>query len=139
MDTLREAGQAAVTYQIEYDEEVGFAARRRLFDYARDGDERPFFMIASFIHPHDPYVARPEWWNLYRGDDIDMPAEIDEGSLDPHARRIRAGIQADTVGYTDDQVRNSRHGYYANTSYFDHWVGRMVTRWPSTSARPGSR
>ena len=126
MDTLQEAGHAAISYQLEYDEEVGFATKRRLFDFARDTDERPFFMVASFIHPHDPYVARPEWWNLYNNDDIDMPDVPDLDTLDPHTKRIRHGIQADSVGYTEQQARNSRQGYYANTSYFDDWIGQLV-------------
>jgi choline-sulfatase len=103
-------------------------------DYARDNAARavsgdnvqPFFMCASFIHPHDPYVARPEWWNLYDHDDIDMPRPVNLDDLDPHAARIRAGIDADAVEHTDEHVRNSRHGYYANTSYFDSWVGGLV-------------
>ncbi len=127
MDVLQDAGEAVTTYQIDYDEEVGFAAQRKLLDMARDDDHRPFFLCASFIHPHDPYVARPEWWNLYDHDDIDMPDEWDLDSLDPHTHRIRTGIQADTVGYTDDQVRNARHGYYANVSYFDDWLGKLMT------------
>ena len=126
MDVLQDAGEAITTYQIDYDEEVGFAARRKLFDMARDDDDRPFFLCASFIHPHDPYVARPEWWGLYDHEDIDMPDEWDLDALDPHTLRIRAGIQADTVGYTDEQVRNARHGYYSNTSYFDDWLGKLV-------------
>ena len=126
MDSLAEAGQALATYQIDYDEEVGFSSVRRLYDLARDRDERPFFLVASFIHPHDPYVARPEWWDLYDHADIDLPEPMPEGALDRHTRRIRRGIQADTVGYTEDQCRNARHGYYANTSYFDSWVGRLV-------------
>ena len=69
MEALREAGQAVTTYQIDYDEEVGYTTRRKLLDIARDSDERPFFLCASFIHPHDPYVARPEWWDLYDDDD----------------------------------------------------------------------
>ena len=126
MDSLSEAGQALATCQIDYDEEVGFAAVRRLYDLARDPDERPFLLVASFIHPHDPYVARPEWWDLYDHDDIDLPDPMPEGQMDPHTRRIRRGIEADTVGYTEGQCRNARHGYYANTSYFDSWVGRLV-------------
>ena len=126
MDSLSEAGQALATYQIDYDEEVGFAAVRRLYDLARDPDERPFFLVASFIHPHDPYVARPEWWDLYDHDDIDPPEPMPENEMDRHTRRIRRGIEADTVGYSDEQCRNARHGYYANTSYFDSWIGRLV-------------
>lgn len=127
MDVLADAGTAVTTYQLDYDEEVGFAAQRKLLDIARDGDDRPFFLCASFIHPHDPYVARPEWWDLYDHDEIDMPDEWHLDSLDPHTLRIRAGIEADTVGYTDEQVRNARHGYYANVSYFDDWLGKLLT------------
>ena len=126
MEALQEAGHAITTYQIDYDEEVGYTSRRKLLDMARDADDRPFFLCASFIHPHDPYVARPEWWDRYDHDDIDMPDEWDEATLDPHTRRIRTAIEADTVGYTDAQVRAARHGYYANVTYFDDWLGRLV-------------
>jgi choline-sulfatase len=126
MDVLAEAGQAITTYQIDYDEEVGQAARRKMLDMARDTDERPFFLCASFIHPHDPYVARPEWWDLYAHDDIDLPTPVDLDTLDPHTLRIRRGIEADIVDVSDEQVRNARHGYYANVSYFDDWLGRLV-------------
>ncbi len=126
MDSLREAGQAKMTYQIEYDEEVGFAATRRLYDYARDDDPRPWMLVASFIHPHDPYVARPEWWDLYDHDAIDLPVPATDQVLDPHTRRIRAGIASDTDPVTEGHVRNARHGYYANTSYFDHWLGKLL-------------
>ena len=126
MDVLQDAGSAVTTYQLDYDEEVGFAARRKLLDMVRDDDDRPFFLCASFIHPHDPYVARPEWWDLYNHDEIDMPDAWDETELDPHTLRIRTGIQADTVGYTDEQVRNARHGYYANVSYFDDQLGQLL-------------
>lgn len=126
MEAIHEAGQAVTTYQIDYDEEVGFAARRKLHDIARDGDDRPFFLCVSFIHPHDPYVARPEWWDLYDDADIDLPDAWDDDDVDAHTKRIRVGIEADTLGYTDDQARAARHGYYANVSYFDDWVGKLV-------------
>ena len=126
MDPLAEAGQAITTHQIDYDEEVGYTARRKLLDLARDSDERPFLLVASFIHPHDPYVARPEWWGRYDHEAIDLPDPIDESQIDAHTHRIRAGIQADTVGYTEDQARRARHGYYANTSYVDDWLGKLV-------------
>ena len=127
MDTITGAGPVLANYQIDYDDEVGFTAQRRLYDLARPhADDRPFFLVASFIHPHDPYEARPEWWNLYDPDDIDPPDPIGDDAVDPHTLRIRHGIQADTVGFTEDQCRNARHGYYAATSYFDAWLGRLI-------------
>jgi choline-sulfatase len=125
MDSLSEAGQALATYQIDYDDEVGFATRRCLYDLAREPDDRPFFLAVAFIHPHDPYVARPEWWNLYDHDQIDLPGPVPD-EFDPHTARIRAGIEADTRGWTEEQCRAARHAYYANTSYFDWWLGELL-------------
>ncbi|MEM9099781.1 MAG: sulfatase-like hydrolase/transferase, partial [Pseudomonadota bacterium] len=84
----------------------------------------PFAMVVSFIHPHDPYVARPEWWNLYDHAEIDMPNT--DAPMDPHTKRLMHGIEADVVEVSDDEIRNARHAYYANTSYFDSKVGVIV-------------
>ena len=127
MDSVREAGQAATTFQIEYDEEVAFAARRWLMQSARDG-ARPFALVASFIHPHDPYVARPEWWNLYKDAKIDPPrcdaARV--GAPDAFSGRLMDGIEASSIKVSDRQVARARRAYYANTSYFDSKVGQIV-------------
>ncbi len=123
MDSVREAGVTATTFQIEYDEETCFFARRRIFEYAMHRIT-PFAMVVGFIHPHDPYVARPEWWDLYDHNDIDMPQT--GPADDPHTRRLMRGIEADTVSVTAEQVRNARHAYYANVSYFDSKIGVIV-------------
>jgi choline-sulfatase len=127
MDSVHEAGMAATSFQIEFDEEVGFFAERKIFDYARSPDSQPFMMVVSFTHPHDPYVALREWWDLYDHDAIDMPtvAALPPERHDAHSRRIMAGIEADMAHVTDEQVRRARHAYYANTSYVDHWLGRL--------------
>ena len=126
MDSVFEAGSAVTAFQIEYDEEVGFAARRRLMQYACDGD-RPFALVASFMNPHDPYVALPEFWNLYDDDEIDMP-ETDGGAVqaDPFSGRVLDGIGASAVTTSPADIRRARRGYYANVSYFDSKIGEIV-------------
>ncbi|MDE2693912.1 MAG: choline-sulfatase [Paracoccaceae bacterium] len=123
MESVREAGITNTTYQYEYDEETTFYARRRIFEYAME-DINPFCMVVSLIHPHDPYLARPEHWNLYNHDEIEMPSI--PATLDPHSERLRHGIQADIIKVTDDEVRNARHAYFANCSYFDENVGVIL-------------
>lgn len=123
MDAVRTAGPAATTFQIEYDEETAFLARRRIFEYAMQ-KTAPFAMVASFIHPHDPYVARPEWWDIYDHGAIDMPAT--GPADDPQTRRLMKAIEADIQPVSEAEIRNARHGYYANTSYFDSKVGELV-------------
>ncbi|KIC41130.1 choline-sulfatase [Ruegeria sp. ANG-R] len=130
MQTVKESGLAHATFQIDYDDEVGFAAKRWLFDVARDkarGEDAPFAMVASFIHPHDPYVARPEWWNLYSDDEIDMPAFVPAlYDQDPFSRRLMDGIEASYVPLSDEEIRRARHAYLANVSYFDSKIGQLV-------------
>ncbi len=130
MATVKESGVAVATYQTDYDDEVEFAARRWLIDRGRDrgaGNDSPFCLVASFIHPHDPYVAKPEWWNLYTDDEIDMPAVVlDLEGQDPFSRRVMDGIEASTVPLTEEEVRRARRAYLANVSYFDSKVGAVV-------------
>lgn len=130
MQTVKESGLAQATFQIDYDDEVAFAAKRWLFDYARDkalGETAPFAMVASFIHPHDPYVARHEWWNLYSDDEIDMPEYVlQPEEQDPFSRRVMDGIEASYIPLTDEEVRRARRAYLANVSYFDSKIGELV-------------
>ncbi len=126
MDSVREAGVGTATFQLDFDEEVAFYAKRRIFDFARYKQE-PFCLVASFIHPHDPYVARPEWWNLYKSEDVDMPRHVfDHDQQDPFSKRLMDGIEASSVAVSEEEVRNARHAYFANTSYFDSKVGELV-------------
>ncbi|MEM9575116.1 MAG: choline-sulfatase, partial [Pseudomonadota bacterium] len=130
MQTVKESGMAHATYQIDYDDEVGYAANRWLFNHARNkrgGEDAPFAMVASFIHPHDPYVARPEWWNLYSDDEIDMPEHVlAPEDQDPFSRRVMDGIEASYTPLTQEEIIRARRAYYANVSYFDSKIGQLV-------------
>ncbi len=130
MLTVKQSGVAQTTFQIDYDEEVGFAARRWLFDVARDraqGDTAPFALVASFIHPHDPYVARPQWWDLYDDDPIELPAFVlSRTQQDPFSQRLMDGIEASYVPLSEDDIRRARRAYLANVSYFDSKIGDLV-------------
>ncbi|NRB02390.1 MAG: choline-sulfatase [Rhodobacteraceae bacterium] len=130
MQTVKESGRAVATFQTDYDDEVEYAARRWLVDRGRDragGDQTPFCLVTSFIHPHDPYVAKPEWWDLYSDDEIDLPEyPLTPDQQDPFGRRVMDGIEASDVPLTEEEVRRARRAYLANVSYFDSKVGAMV-------------
>jgi len=84
-------------------------------------------MVASFIHPHDPYVTRPEWWNLYSNDQIKLPAFVPAlKDQDPFSRRLMAGIEASYISLNEEEIRRARRAYLANVSYFDSKVGEIV-------------
>ena len=127
MDSVVGAGVAEVTNQLLFDDEVGHHAVRALHDVARADDGRPWMVVASFTHPHDPYVTRQQYWDRYEGVEIPLPivsaADVDD---DPHSHRLREACAMDRTTITDDDIRNARRAYYGNISYVDDWTQRLV-------------
>ncbi|MGB7181870.1 MAG: choline-sulfatase [Burkholderiaceae bacterium] len=132
--SIVEAGLCERNLQIDYDEEVCYKAEQWLYDQARDDDERPFMLWASFTHPHNPFVTTKEFWDLYDHDKINMPdvpfQPIDE--RDPWSKRYAYTIRADEHNISEENIRTARHAYYAMTSYFDSMVGRLLKVLKST-------
>ena len=127
MSSVRDAGLCVRSNQLDFDDEAAFMAERAIFDLARSRDPRPFLLVASFSHPHDPFAVPQRYWDLYRDEDIDMPARaIAPDALDPHSRRLRHVCAMDAEPVTDAQVRNARHAYYGAISYVDDHLGRLM-------------
>ena len=125
MDSVTEAGSCTRTNQMDFDDEVVFAARQKLFDIARGKDRRPFCMVVSLTHPHDPYVTPEPYWERYADAEIDMPS-APAPAQDPHSRRVRHVIGLDKTQVTEAQVRAARRAYYGAVSYVDDQVGALM-------------
>ena len=128
MDSVVNAGVAEATNQLDYDDEVGFRAVRKLRDLARTSDERPWMLTASFTHPHDPYAMRQAYWDRYDHDAIDMPriGPLSIDQMDPHSRRLRNVSAMDQTVITEAHIRNARHAYYSSIAYIDDWIATIV-------------
>ena len=128
MASVLNAGVAETTNQLDFDDAVGFHAVRTLHDIARADDDRPFFCCVSFTHPHDPYVTRRKYWDLYDAARIDLPRvpAIPYAEMDPHSRRLHDLAEMANVEITEAHIRNARRAYYGNVSYVDDWIGRLL-------------
>src|SRR5216684_1030144 len=128
MSSVIDAGPCVRSNQLDFDDEVAFAAERSLFRHVRSGDERPFCYVVSFSHPHDPFTISRKWWDLYRGEDIPMPVTgLNEGSLHPHERRLREVCAMNAAEITEDHVRAARRAYYGAISYVDDHTSRLIS------------
>jgi choline-sulfatase len=137
MLSVVQAGVCVTSNQLDYDEEVAFHAVRKIFDIARDNNERPFLLLVSFTHPHDPFAVTQEYWNRYDHDDIDIPTvpPIPVEQLDPHSRRLHYLCAMDEYAQTEDRVRNARHAYYGAISYVDDKVGQLLQALDATGLK----
>lgn len=122
------AGVAEITNQMEYDDEVAYNATRKLYDLSRRQDDRPWCLTVSFTHPHDPYVARRKFWDLYEDCPALNPAvaPLPFEELDPHSQRLLEACDYKAFDITPEQIRRARQGYFANISYVDEKIGEIL-------------
>ena len=128
MGSVTGAGVAEISNQLEYDDEVAYQAKLQLYDLARGKDDRPWCVTASFTHPHDPYVARKKYWDLYEDCEHLLPEVPAMGyeEHDPHSKRIFDANDWRSFDITDDHIRASRRAYFANISYLDDKIGEIL-------------
>jgi choline-sulfatase len=128
MESVLRPGVCEASMQLDYDAEVTFHAVRRIFDFARAASRDPFFLVASFSHPHDPWEIPGRYWERYDPDAIAAPnvPALPLPQADPHSRRLREMLGIDEAELTAEQVRTARHAYFAAVSYVDERVGELL-------------
>ncbi|PTX54085.1 choline-sulfatase [Litoreibacter ponti] len=134
MGSVTGAGVAEITNQMEYDDEVAYHATRKIYDLSRGADARPWCVVASFTHPHDPYVARKKYWDLYEDCAHLLPevGPIAYEAQDAHSKRILDANDRDNYNITEDHIRTARRAYFANISYLDDKVGEVMAALEAT-------
>ncbi|GLQ37330.1 choline-sulfatase [Rhizobium albus] len=128
MASVTGAGVAEITNQLEYDDEVAHHALAKIYDLARGKDDRPWHLTVSFTHPHDPYVARKRFFDLYEDCQHlqpDVPAMPYEAH-DPHSKRIFDANDWRSYTITEADIARSRQAYFANISYLDEKIGALL-------------
>jgi choline-sulfatase len=120
------AGVAEITNQMEYDDDVAHEAVQKIYDLSRGADARPWCLTVSFTHPHDPFVARRRYWDLYEGaKECAPPPSLDYADMDAHSQRLMDACDWRGMEVTADHIRRARQGYFANISYVDAKIGEI--------------
>ena len=78
--------------------------------HSTTGSEKPFFLMASFPDPHHPFTPPGKYWDMYKPDEMELPASFDYGNVTPPphvkwARDARDSGEAQT---------NSQNGFAVN-------------------------
>ena len=91
-------------------------------------EERWGVLTVSFTHPHDPYVARKKYWDLYEDCDHLLPQvpSIPYADQDAHSKRIFDANDWRSYEISEAQIKASRRAYFANISYLDDKIGDVL-------------
>ncbi len=91
--------------------------------------DEPFFLAVGFWKPHAPFNAPKKYWDLYDRAKLPplntaRPSDVPEVAF--HDGRELRGAPPNQVTFTDAQIAEIRHGYFANVSYLDAQLGRVL-------------
>jgi len=91
--------------------------------------DKPFFLAVGFWKPHAPFNAPKKYWDLY--DRAKLPAvdgrwPIGAPEIAKHDGREIRGLPPKQLDFSADEIREIRHGYFANISYMDAQVGKVI-------------
>ena len=128
LGSVTDSGIGEISNQLEYDDEVAFNAKNKIYDLARAHDQRPWCLTVSFTHPHDPYVARKKYWDLYENCSHLLPevGTISYENHDVHSKRIFDANDWRSYEIDDAMIERSRRAYFANISYLDDQIGELL-------------
>jgi arylsulfatase A-like enzyme len=84
----------------------------------------PFYLKVSFIRPHSPYDPPQRFWDQYR--DTTLPAAVRGKWAERWEKPSSAAPDIWHGRLSEEQVRESRRGYYACITHVDEQIGRIL-------------
>ncbi len=99
---------------------------------------KPFFLAVGFWKPHAPFNAPKKYWDLY--DPKLLPAldprrPVGTPEIAYHDSREILGIAPNRIEPNAAQMAEMRHGYFANISYMDAQVGKVLAALDASGQR----
>jgi choline-sulfatase len=122
----REAGPGPCSY-TDYDRRIAEAACDWL--HARQGGraDAPWVLFVSFVRPHFPLVAPPEFFAMYPPEKVPMPRLYARGERPTHpaVKALRDCMNYDDY-FDEAKARVAIAAYYALVSFLDDNIGRVL-------------
>lgn len=126
---LKQKGRALTHIPREY--HFTHWAAEQTIDFIRNADPaRPFFCMMSVFDPHNPYDDLPSEY-LDRVDENRLPGPmVTEGEschrIDALRQEQEEGYLGRYEGFTEEDIKRMRQGYYGSIALLDDEVGRVL-------------
>jgi choline-sulfatase len=124
----RLAGPGESPY-TRYDRDIAARAQVWLHEEGRRRQDRPWALFVSFVCPHFPLVAPPEFFYRYAAAQIPLPKQYAplERPKHPYLADYDACVAYDAgFGGDPEKVRRALAGYLGLVSFMDENVGKVL-------------
>lgn len=108
--------------------------------HARESGDKPFFIQCSFPDPHHPFTPPGRYWDLYKPEDIALPASFNLGNVPPHLAHILAERESGkanlggqrVISVNEREAREATALTYGMIAMIDDAVGRVLATLKAT-------
>lgn len=97
--------------------------------FLKNFGKRPFFLITSFLKPHDPFMPAERFASMFRAQDMKLPSTWGKVDLNTVPREIRDSIENNRPTpelRSPDQAKLRIALYYANLAQMDDCLGQVL-------------
>ena len=121
------AGPGESTYTV-YDRDIASRAQIWLHEEATRDDGKPWVLFVSFVAPHFPLTAPPEWFYRYARMQLPMPKQFapNERPRHPFVDEYARVVDYGTHFATEADVKRALAGYSGLVSSMDENVGKVL-------------
>ena len=88
--------------------------------------DKPFFLFSSFVKPHVPYDCPAHLVDLYNPDEMPLPWRSGKESNRENLVYAASRKNQEWDLYSDDAAKRAKAYYYANITFIDEQVGRIL-------------
>ncbi len=122
-DLARSIGPGESSYN-KYDRDITQRTVEWLNTTGRLHHPKPWVLYASFIAPHSPLIAPPEFYEMYAAHQLELPKK--SVPYHPWIKAWNDCYGFDSYFENDDRRRVALASYYALCSFLDHNVGKIL-------------
>ena len=123
-DLARSIGPGESSYN-QYDREITQKTTDWLRGPGRARSDKPWVLYTSFMAPHSPLIAPPEFYAMYSAKDIELPTK--RVPYHPWIKAWNDCYRFDSYFESDEQRRIAIASYYALCSFLDSNVGKILS------------
>ena len=99
----------------------------RAVDFIENNTDKPWYLFASFIHPHPPFAPPVPWHKLYDPVQMPMPKWTnDDESMQMFINKAQNRYKYRDQGMDVNLLRCMKAYYYSCVSFIDYQVGRIL-------------
>lgn len=124
-DLARRIGPGETTY-IDYDRKITDYTCRWLKSEGAQRRDKPWMLFCSFISPHSPLVAPPEYYEMYPLDAIELPKRRRERFAHPWWDALNRCYIFDESFESDHHRKVAIASYLGLCSFIDANIGKVL-------------